>query len=81
MYRDNSQLRIEDFVFPYGKLEPKNDWVRLAALVPWDVAEKRYAARFVKNGHPAHPARMALGALLIQRRLKCSDQWLVKHIE
>ncbi len=36
--------------------------------------------RFVNNGHPAHPARMALGALLIQRLLKCSDQWLVKHI-
>ena len=80
MYQDNSQLRIEDFVFPYGKLDPENDWVRLAALVPWDVAEERYAARFVNNGHPAHPARMALGALLIQRRLKCSDQWLVKHI-
>ena len=47
---------------------------------PWAVAEERYAARFVNNGHPAHPARMALGALLIQRRLKCSDQWLVKHI-
>ncbi len=80
MYKDNSQLRIEDFVFPYGKLDPENDWVKLAALVPWDVAEERYAARFVNNGHPAHPARMALGALLIQRRLKCSDQWLVKHI-
>ena len=80
MYKDNSQLRIEDFVFPYGKLDPENDWVRLAALVPWDVAEERYAVRFVNNGHPAHPARMALGALLIQRRLKCSDQWLVKHI-
>ena len=80
MYKDNSQLRIEDFVFPYGKLDPQNDWVRLAALVPWDVAEERYAAQFVNNGHPAHPARMALGALLIQRRLKCSDQWLVKHI-
>ena len=80
MYRDNSQLRIEDFVFPYGKLDPENDWVKLAALVPWDVAEERYAAQFVNNGHPAHPARMALGALLIQRRLKCSDQWLVKHI-
>ena len=26
------------------------------------------------------PAQMALGVLLIQRRLKCSDQWLVKHI-
>ncbi len=80
MYKDNSQLRIEEFVFPYGKLDPENDWVKLAALVPWDAAEKRYAAQFVNNGHPAHPARMALGALLIQRRLKCSDQWLVKHI-
>lgn len=80
MYKDNSQLRIEDFVFPYGKLDSQNDWVRLAALVPWDVAEERYAAQFVNNGHPAHPARVALGALLIQRRLKCSDEWLVKHI-
>ncbi len=80
MYKDNSQMRIEDFEFPYGKLDAENDWVKLAALVPWDVAEERYAARFVNNGHPAHPARMALGALIIQRRLKCSDKWLVKHI-
>lgn len=42
--------------------------------------EERYAARFVNNGYPAHPARMALDVLLIQRRLKCSDQWLVKHV-
>ncbi len=50
MYKDHSQLRIEDFVFPYGKLDPENDWGKLAALVPWDVAEERYAARFVNNG-------------------------------
>ncbi len=80
MYKDNRQLRIEDFVFPYGKLDQENDWVKLAAIVPWDMVEERYAAKFVNNGHPAHPARMALGALLIQRRLKCSDRWLVKHI-
>lgn len=80
MYKDNSQFRIEDFIFPYGKLDPENDWVKLAALVPWDTAEERYAAQFVNNGHPAHPCRMVLGALLIQRRLKCSDKWLVKHI-
>ena len=80
MYKDSSQLRIEDYVFPYGKLDPENDWVKLAILVPWEVAEERYAAQFVNNGHPAHPVRMALGALLIQRRLKCSGQWLVKHI-
>ena len=80
MYKDNSQMRIEDFVFPYGKLDPENDWVKLAAVVPWDVAEEEYAAQFVNNGAPAHPCRVALGALLIQRRLKCSDRWLVKHI-
>ena len=81
MYKDNSQLRIEDFIFPYGDLDAENDWVKLAAVVPWDIAEERYAAQFVNNGHPAHPCRIALGALLIQRRLKCSDDWLVKHIE
>ena len=76
MYKDNSQLRIEDFVFPYGTLVPENDWVKLAALVPWDTVEQRYAAQFVNNGHPAHPARMAFGALLIKQRLKCSDEWV-----
>lgn len=80
MYKDSSQLRIEDYVFPYGTLDPENDWVKLAQLVPWDTAEERYAAQFANTGAPAHPCRMALGALLIQRRLKCSDEWLVKHI-
>lgn len=56
MYKDNSQLRIEDSVFPCGKLDLENDWFRLAALVPWEVAEEQYAARFKNNGHPAHPA-------------------------
>ena len=52
MYKDNSQLRIEDFIFPYGDLDAENDWVKLAAVVPWDIAEERYAAQFVNNGHP-----------------------------
>jgi len=67
-------------VFPYRKLDTENDWVKLADLIPLEAAEERYAARFVNNGHPAYPACMALGALPIQRRLKCSDQWLVKHV-
>ena len=66
--------------FHTGKLDPENDWVKLAALVPWDTVEERYTAQFTDNGAPAHPCRVALGSLLIQRRLKCSDQWLVKHI-
>jgi len=34
MYKDNRRLRIEDFVFPDGKLDQENDWVKLAAIVP-----------------------------------------------
>ena len=80
MYKDNSQLRIEDFEFPYGTLDRENDWVKLAEMMPWETVEEGYAAQFVNNGHPAHPARMALGALVIKQRLKCSDDWVVKHV-
>lgn len=80
MYKIDHQLKIEDFVFPFGKLSPENDWVKLAEIVPWDRIEEKYAAKFVNNGAPAHPVRVALGALLVKQRLKCSDEWTVKHI-
>lgn len=73
-------MRLEDFVFSYGKLNSENDWVKLAALIPWDEIEERYATGFVANGHPAHSARVALGALIIKQRLKCSDEWVVQHV-
>lgn len=44
----------------------------------WQMRGMRFG--FVNNGHPSHPVRMALGMLLFKRRLKCSDQRLVKHI-
>jgi len=57
MYKDNSQLRIEDFVFLYRKLDPENDGVKLATLVPWNVAEERYAAwRICEKPHAASSA-------------------------
>jgi hypothetical protein len=80
MYKRENQFKIEDFVFPYGTLNPENDWVKLAGLIPWDRVEEKYAARFVDNGHPAHPARIALGSLIIKQRLTCSDEWTVKHV-
>jgi hypothetical protein len=80
MYKRDNQIKFEDYVFPYGKLNAENDWVKLAELMPWDAVEERYAAGFVHNGHPAHPARMALGALIIKQRLVCSDEWVIKHV-
>ena len=55
MYRINHQMSIEDFVFPYGQLDPENEWVKLAEMVPWVVEEEEYAKQFVNNDHPAHP--------------------------
>ena len=80
MYKLDKQLRFEDFVFPYGKLDNENEWVQLAAIIPWDRIEEMYAKKFVNNGHPAHPARMALGSLLIKQMLRCSDERTVRHI-
>lgn len=81
MYQKQLQMCIDDFIFPYGTLNKENDWVKLSTIIPWDKVEDIYAKQFVNNGHPAHPARRALGALIIKQRLKCSDQWLVKQVE
>ena len=80
MYKKDKQMSFEDYVFPYGKLDSENEWVQLAKLIPWDTVEREYANQFVDNGHPAHPARVALGALIIKQRLKCSDEWTVRHV-
>ena len=80
MYRLDRQLRFEDFVFPYGKLDRENEWAKMADIMPWDRIEDMYAKKFVNNGHPAHPARMALGSLLIKQRLRCSDEQVIQHI-
>ena len=80
MYKKETQLAFEDFVFPFGELDSENDWVKLAGLIPWDTVERAYAKQFVDNGHPAHSARIALGALIIKQRLRCSDEWTVRHV-
>ena len=54
-------------------------WTRTTSgLVPRDEAEE--AKQFVNNGNPAHPARIALGALIIKQELQCSDEWTVRHV-
>ena len=80
MYKTDNQIKFEDFIFPYGKLNPNNEWVKLAGIIPWDELEERYAKRFVKNGHPAHHVRVAIGCLIIKQILNCSDAWVVRHI-
>ena len=51
MYKKETQLAFEDFVFPFGELDSENEWVKLADLVPWETVEREYAKQFVDNGH------------------------------
>jgi len=80
MYKSTAQLSIEDFVFPYGKLKADNRWVKMADFIPWDIVEADYAAGFVNNGAPAHPARMAFGTLIAKQILGVSDEELVYQV-
>lgn len=83
MYRKPSaQMSVYDFVLPFGgRLKADNRWVKLAALVPWDEIEEKYAELFPNPiGNVAKPARVALGALLIKERCGFTDQETVEQI-
>ena len=85
MYKKNQnrQITLKDFNQPLGlKLDPENKWIKKAAIIPWDDIEKEYADLFPSEcGMPAKPLRMALGALLIQKKYDYSDRELVEQIQ
>lgn len=33
MYKKETQLAFEDFIFPFGELDSENEWVKLAGLI------------------------------------------------
>ena len=33
MYKKETQLAFEDFVFPFGELDSENEWVKLAGVI------------------------------------------------
>jgi len=85
MYRikDKRQLELENFVLPFGgKLNPKNRWIRLTRLIPWEEFEEKYAEQFADSdmGAPAKPFRIALGSLLIKERQEITDRETVEQI-
>ena len=82
-YTEQQMKLPHEFFLPFGgKLNPKNDWCQLAAMIPWAEIERKYAKTFKnpKSGQVAYPLRMALGALIIQNRKKLSDRETVNEI-
>jgi hypothetical protein len=65
MYKEELQLKLEDFVFPYGQLDAENDWVKLAQLIPWEsiaVCEQWASGPFgtARSGGSDHQAAIAV---------------------
>lgn len=73
---------LEDFrFFAGGNLDANNRWVKMAALIPWDRVEARYAEHFPKHtGNVAKPVRIALGALIIKEKCGFSNEETVQQI-
>lgn len=84
MYRtkDPDERYLPGFDLPFsGRLNQKNRWVRLYALIPWKELEEKYAALFrKKKGAPAKSVQMALGALIIQAKCSFTDRETVQQI-
>ena len=76
------QMTFEDFNQSCGmKLDVNDEWVVVAGRVDWNAVEEMYMEFFPsKRGRPALGARMALGALIIQLRMRLSDRKLIKEI-
>lgn len=77
MYKkfDYNQIKL-DFVLPFqGDLNPNNRWVILSNEIPWGKFEDEYASQFSENeGAEAKSFRVALGALIIQKKLGLTDE-------
>lgn len=77
------QPEFVDFYLPFGgKLSTENRWVKLAALVPWELVEECYAEAMTDSGMgaPWLPGRVAFGALIIKERLGVTDEETVQQI-
>lgn len=85
MYEHNAnQLSFSDeFFLPFeGQLNPDNRWVVMASLIPWGDIEKEYIKRLgdPSQGSRAYPVRLALGSLIIKKKLGLSDKETVLAI-
>ena len=63
------------------ELSSENEWCRLGDRIAWNELAETYSQNFPGHtGRPAFSVRMALGALIIQKRMRLSDRALVKAI-
>ena len=80
---DYDQLPLEDFFLPFGgSLDPKNRWVKLSRIMPWEKIEEIYLRTMsVETGRRAHSSRIAFGSIFIKEAEKLTDESSVTVIQ
>ena len=58
-----------------------NRWLQMAQAIPWEQAEQRFAGCLPELTGVPHPVRLAVGILLVQAELGCSDAETVRQVE
>jgi IS5 family transposase len=83
IYVSPKQLTLECFKTPFEReLDPRNRWVVLAGLIPWD----EICARYLKNvgssstGRPPLNPRIVLGSLIIKHLCNIDDREAVDQM-
>ena len=81
-YTPANQLTLAAFSHPFERaLSPKNRWVKLAALIPWDALAGVYAkALSTTSGRDSIDIRMVIGALIVKHKLGLDDRGTVAMI-
>ena len=80
---DYDQLPLEDFYLPFGGLlDPKNRWVKLSRIMPWEKIEEIYLRTMsVETGRRAYSSRIAFGSIYIKEYRKFTDEECVAEIQ
>ena len=80
---DYEQLPLEEFFLPFGgSLDPKNRWVKLSRIMPWEKIEEIYLRTMsVETGRRAYSSRIAFGSIFIKEYRKFTDEECVAEIQ
>ena len=81
-YTPSSQLTLAGFEHPFERdLDPKNRWVKMASIIPWDELASIYARKLDnKSGRQSVDIRLVIAALIIKHKLKLSDRETISTI-
>jgi hypothetical protein len=80
---EQEKIEVKNFILSSGiRLSQDNRWVVMAKLIPWKKLEEENAELFSrKKGGLVKPFRMALGALIIKKKMKTTDRETVALIQ